>query len=206
MKKIPISTPVASACLCGALSSSPVFAIDVAEVSGEPTSLQAVGDSRKTLRLRDGKEVAQTGTRIDKDTIEVMREDGCSWRRSTADIYGPSLAWNNCSKGKWGSGEATEIKKSGRLWPLKVGNKVSYEYTAVNSMGHRNLSAFRKCEVTGTEMVKAGGKDYPTYRVVCSEHSGSRVYNYAPEVQTTVFMERKRNRGRKSTMEYLKDI
>lgn len=205
MNRISVTTLVTVVFLGGLLSSAAVLALDVPAVSGEPTSLK-VGETRKTLRLRDGKKVAQTGHRIDQDVVEVRRDDGCSWTNSTADIYGPSLSWNNCSKGKWGSGEIADVHKSGQLWPLAVGNKVSYEYTAIRSDGHRNLSAYRKCEVTGTEMVKAGGKGYPTYRVECEEHSGSRVYNYSPDVQTTVLMKRHKSRGRKQTMEYLKDL
>lgn len=177
-------------------------AVDVPAVSGEPTPLQ-VGESRTSLRLEDGKEVKRTSTRIDERTVEVVREDGCSWTWSTQDSYGPNLSWKNCSPGPWGTGKAYDFEKTGQLWPLAVGNKVEYRFVTENSEGKKNRKAFRKCEVTGTEVVKAGGTDYPTYRVECTEHNGNRVFNYAPEAQTTVRSVRNHNKNGTSTMEYL---
>jgi len=66
--------------------------------------------------------------------------------------------------------------------------------------GKKNRKAFRKCEVTGAETVKAGDKHYPTYRVECSEHNGKRVYNYAPEVRTSVRMVRNHKKNGTTTV------
>jgi hypothetical protein len=98
------------------------------------------------------------------------------------------------------------MKKNGQLWPLAVGNKVEYKFHAVNSKGKKNKKAFRKCEVTGTEMVKAGGNDYATYRVECEENSGTRVFNYSPEARATVMMQRNHKKRGPSGWEYVKDL
>jgi hypothetical protein len=205
MKNQTVFAFVAGVAVAGLVLPSAAVAVDVPAVSGESVPF-GVGESRKTLRLRDGKEVPQVGLRVSENKLEVTQDDGCKWTRPVDDIYGPSLTWENCSPGKWGSGWIEDVFKRGQLWPLAVGNKVKYEYRAVSSAGNKNNRAFRECEVTGTEMVKAGGKDYATYRVECTEHSGTRVFNYAPEVRTTVYMDRNHKKRGRATMEYLKDL
>jgi len=196
---------VAGVIVASLASPGSAFAVDVPAVSGESVPF-GIGESRKTLRLRNGKEVSQVGVRVSENKLEVTREDGCKWSRPVDDIYGPSLTWENCSPGKWATGWIEDVSKSGQLWPLAVGNKVKYKYRALSSAGKKNNKAFRECEVTGTEMVKAGGKDYATYRVECKEHSGTRVFNYAPEVSTSVSAERNHKKRGRTTMEYLKDL
>lgn len=203
--KTTIRNRVAGACLAALLVPLAATAVEVAPVSGESTPLK-VGEVRQTLRLRNGREVPQTGRRLDHNTLEIAREDGCTWARTVDDIYGPSLYWKNCSKGAWGGGRIHDVRKSGQLWPLKVGNKVEYHYIAENSKGKKNRKAFRKCEVTGTEMVHSGGKDYASYRVECGEHTGSRVYHYAPVARTTVSMVRKHRKKGVTKVEYLRDM
>jgi hypothetical protein len=179
--------------------------VDVPEVSGPPTTLKQ-GEIRKTKRIRDGKEEINTARLLDDKTIEVSRDDGCSYTRSNEDRYGPNLTWTNCSSGKWGSGKVEDIKKEGQLWPFKVGNKVSYKYTAINSKGKKNKKAFRNCEVTGTELATASGKEYPSYKIECKEHSGDRTYWYAPELETTAFYIRNHKKKGKTVAEFVERI
>ena len=116
------------------------IAVDVPPLSGESVPF-GVGESRKSLRLRDGKEVSQVGVRVSDNKLEVTREDGCKWSRPVDDIYGPNLTWENCSPGKWGTGRIENVSKNGQLWPLAVGNKSKYKYHAVNSAGKKNKKA-----------------------------------------------------------------
>jgi hypothetical protein len=191
--------------LAALIAPTQAIAVDVPPLSGESVPF-GVGESRKSLRLRDGKEVSQVGVRVSANKLEVARADGCKWSRPVDDIYGPNLTWENCSSGKWGTGRIENVSKDGQLWPLAVGNKAKYKYHAVNSAGKKNKKAFRECKVTGTEMIKAGGKDYATYRVECTEHTGTRTFNYSPEVSTTVYAEREHKKRGRTTMEYLKDL
>ena len=180
-----------------------VHAVDVPEVSGPPVTIQS-GEERKSKRFRNGEEITQTARLIDDGkTLEVSRDDGCTWTRATDDLYGPSLTWDNCSKSAWGTGKATDIKKSGQLWPLKVGNKVKYRFKNTNSKGKTNPNAFKNCKVEDKVMATAGGKDYPSYKVHCYEHNGTRTYYYAPSVGSTVVYERVRNKGRRDKAEFL---
>ena len=199
MSKLP--QLLSLALIVGAIPMSS-HAVDVPEVSGSP--FPQPGEERKSLRLRDGKEVPQVGRLIDDSTLEVKRDDGCSWTVSTEDIYGPSLSWNNCSPGAWGTGRAEDVKREGQLWPLKVGNKVEYRFKNINSKGKVNRKAFRNCEVEDKMMVTAAGKEYPSYKVHCSDHSGTRTYYYSPEVGATVYFEQVRKKGGKRNMEFIK--
>jgi hypothetical protein len=178
-------------------------AVDVPEVSGPPVTVQP-GEVRKSLRLRDGREVPQSGRLIDDATLEVTREDGCSWTVATDDIYGPSLSWNNCNPGPWGTGKAENVRREGQLWPLKVGNKVKYRFHNVNSKGKVNRNAFRNCEVEDKVMVTAAGVEYPSYKVHCHDHAGTRTFYYSPEVGGTVYAEQHHKKNGKRNMEFVK--
>lgn len=184
-------------------SSASATGVEVPEVSGPPIYPFKQGEERKSRRLRDGKEMIQVTTLIDENTGKSDRGDGCSWTFSREDAYGPSLTWKNCSKGAWGTGQATDIKRQGQLWPFKVGNKVEYRYVANGLKGKMNPRAYRKCEVSGIETIKAGGTDYATYRIDCEENSGTRTFYYAPEAQMTVYAERNHKSRGKTTMEFL---
>lgn len=181
-------------------------AVEVPEVSGPPLYPFKMGEDRKSRRLRDGQEMIQVTTLIDENTGKSGRGDGCSWTFSREDAYGPSLSWTNCSPGAWGTGSASDIQREGQLWPFKVGNKVRYRFTSQNKKGKTNRKAFRNCEVSGTETITAGGKEYATYRIDCEEHSGTRTFNYAPSAQMTVYAERNHKKRGKTTMEFLEEL
>ena len=179
--------------------------VDLPEVSGSPYTLEQ-GEIRKTKRIRDGREEINAARLLDDKTIEVSRDNGCSYTFSNDDRYGPNLTWTNCGSGAWGSGKAEDIKKEGQLWPFKVGNKVSYKYIAINSKGKKNKKAFRNCEVTGTELATASGKEYPSYKIECTEHSGDRTYWYAPELETTAYFIRNHKKKGKMVTEFVERI
>lgn len=205
MSRISI-TAVAAVSLALSVFSASVSAVDVPEVSGPPIYPFKPGEQRQSRRLRDGKETIQTTRLIDENTGESRRGDGCSWTFSREDAYGPSLTWTDCSDGAWGTGSSVDIEREGQLWPFAVGKKVRYRYTAVNSKGRRNERAFRNCEVSGTEIVQAGGKDYATYRIDCEDHTGTRRFHYAPSARMTVYAERLHKKRGKSTMEFLEEL
>jgi hypothetical protein len=150
------------------------------------------GETRIYKRLgQDGHEVMATVTLKDKATLEISRSNGCTTTLSVADDrYPPHSTWKDCGRGDWSSGYISHVKRTGHLWPFKVGNKVSYHYRAHNNRGGNNERAFRKCEVSARETIMAGGKDYATFKIHCKEHNGTRTYWYAPELEGTVKFER----------------
>lgn len=198
----PIRAPIALAII----ATAPGLATAEVEVPEVPASAFARLDSAPETRsriLRDSEEVIRTTRRIDDKTVERSDTSGCSFTFSTEDVYGPNLTWTNCSPGPWGTGRAEDISKKGQLWPLKVGNVVHYKFTTINSEGKKNTFAFRSCEVTGTAMASAAGKEYPSYKTECKEHNGTRTFYYSPSVATTVRAERNHKKNGLSVVEFV---
>lgn len=179
--------------------------VEVPAVSGAPYTIQP-GEERKVKWLRDGREVISTVRLLDDETIQHVRDDGCSYVRSIEDRYPPNLRWSGCNPGKWGSGSASDISKEGRLWPFQVGNRVRYDFRATNKKGKTKGGRYRECEVTGTETVEAAGREYAAYRIDCDEHSGTRTYWYAPEVENTVRVVRDHKKRGRTVNEFVERL
>jgi hypothetical protein len=192
--------------MAAAFTAAPAGAeVDVPAVSGPPYTIEP-GEVRKFERIRNGEEMIATARLIDDTTMEISRTTGCVTTFSTEDRYGPNLTWAGCHEGAWGTGHITDLEREGKLWPFEIGNKVSYRFKAHNSKGKTNRNAFRECEAAGKEVVQAGGRDYPTYRVECVEHSGTRTYWYAPEVEATVRYERNHKKRGRTTSELVERL
>lgn len=179
--------------------------IDVPAVSGSAYTIKS-GEVRKAKHLRNGEEDIQTSRLIGPDTMERTFGNGCTVTFITEDVYSPNLTWSNCSPGPWGTGKAVDIRKKGNLWPLKVGNVVHYKFTVINSEGKSNIFGFRSCEVTDTVMAEAASKQYPTYKIHCTEHVGTRTFYYAPAVEATARMEENHQRTGQTLVEFVERL
>lgn len=204
----PIAVALLSAILtgCGSSPSQPVVKAQVPAVSGaHPLATFSIGETRKSKWLENGVVEEQTTKKIDANVLERSMSSGCLLTLSADNFLSPPLSRTNCAPGPWGTTTHTNFKKVGELWPLKVGNKVRYDYTSTNTEGKSNSGAYRDCEVVDTVSVKAAGKDYATYKTVCKEHSGTVTFYYAPSEKeiVSVRIERSPNRGDASTREFV---
>lgn len=192
-----------------ALSVAPLVygapSIEVSAVSGPAYTIKP-GEIRKTKQLRNGVEDIRTSKLIGADTIERTFGNGCTVTFNTEDVYSPNLTWSNCSPGPWGTGKNVDIRKKGSLWPLKVGNAAHYKFTVINSEGKSNIFGFRSCEVTDTVMAEAASKQYPTYKIQCTEHVGTRTFYYAPAVEATVRMEQNDKKNGLTLVEFVERL
>ncbi len=91
----------------------------------------AVGD-KSVWKQRGGKELAWKTVKLDGSIAEVHGSNGC---KAVTDLssYSPSLGWRDCS-GHTGSHKID--KRSGRLFPLAVGNTESWKYSGRNDKGN----------------------------------------------------------------------
>jgi len=111
--------------------------------------------------------------------------DGCKWS-NTGDHISPALSWSECSDSpEWNSGQHANQKKTGEIWPLAVGNKVTYSYEQVNAQGQNKGKTSRKCEVLDQVNITTALGTMDTYKVSCFRRKGdwskTRVYYFSPE-------------------------
>ena len=125
------------------------------------------------------------------DAIESYeRSDGCSWTR-TSRGFAPATVWSNCPS----SGKSTVTVTDDSLWPLEVGNKITYQMKGNSSLIARAWSSRRSCEVVGAVKVKIVSGIYDTFKVICKERWGTRTWWLSPKVGTAVAYEQKTRRN-----------
>ena len=111
--------------------------------------------------------------------IRVNEPDGCIWTRSQ-DWFAPSDSFARCGTSKdWHTAKA-RVRGEGSLFPLRVGNTVTYERRAVSWNGKRSIRRSR-CVVDDTvEVLRPGKGATPAYVVVCNDGRVRRTTWYAP--------------------------
>jgi len=126
--------------------------------------------------------------------------DGCKWLNS-GDHVSPALSWDDCSTDpEWNSGKNINQKKTGEIWPLAVGKKVTYSYTQVNAQGQNKGSTSRKCEVVEQVNITTALGNMDTYKVSCFRRKGdwskTRIFYFSPEHEYAVkYLERSSSEG-----------
>ncbi len=137
------------------------------------------------------------------ETVMALRGDKITWRTNfgvvragTRNFFIPFKTWQNSQR----RSEAETTAPAGMLWPLKVGNKGSFELwqTVEDNDGSNSRQYNQKwvCVVKGTEKITVTAGTYDTYKVSCYRYepiSGfwqqTRAYNYAPSLGHYVLRE-----------------
>ena len=107
-------------------------------------------------------------TKINNDGTHLgLNGNGCGWK-AMGDFVSPALSWDSCSSdAEWHSGENKSMKKKGDLWPLAVGNKVSYTFNQHNAQGENKGRRTRNCTVEEVVNIEVSGEKMDTFKVVC---------------------------------------
>lgn len=188
---VSVSALALAACQTTSIQEQPATTANLAPA--ERVTLKA-GEVRKFKRSRNGEETITTVTLAKPGVYRFETSNGCTGTALASDRFAPTLTWNKCGDNpNWNTGSSTIKTKTGELWPLKVGNKVSYSLTAKSHTG-RSSDNVRDCEVTGTVNVTAVGKAYDAYKVVCNDRFNRRTFYYAPSVESVVLEERYQKR------------
>ncbi|MEM6621798.1 MAG: hypothetical protein AAF674_06180 [Pseudomonadota bacterium] len=111
---------------------------------------------------------------------------GCRWTGAT--LLAPSTRWENCDP--FSDGTHT-YAKTGEIFPLQVGNAMSFDASGSNVDGD-TWDNVRTCTVDGTAQVDVPAGTFDTYRVICDDGNTRRTFFYAPETGTPVMYERLR--------------
>lgn len=148
-------------------------------------------------------EIRADGTHVGQSS------NGCKWEASS-DHVSPSLSWEECSTNPdWHSGENRDIKKKGEIWPLEVGNKVSYSYTEINAHGKNTGKSKRSCKVEDTVRIAVSAGELDAFKVVCKRSKGNwsqtRVYYFSPELgMNAKFVQSSSSKGVEDNSEFLR--
>jgi hypothetical protein len=124
-----------------------------------------------------------------ESTASYNRSDGCQWTRDTRG-FAPATVWSDCPS----SGKAKVDFVDGDIWPLKVGNKFSYQMLGTSSFLGFKWSGKRNCVVSYSVRVKIVSGEYDSFKVVCHERWGTRSWWLSPEVGTAVAYQQETSR------------
>ena len=164
-------------------------------VSENPTSMKlepmekpeiVAGTRIQQLDKISGEERYYEIIKINEDGTHIgVNQDGCQWS-NFGDHVSPATSWGNCGgTGEWTSGENRDMKVSGNIWPLTVGNKASYSYTQVNAYGDVKKKTSRKCKVDSQVNIETALGSMDTFKIICARRSGdwsqTRVYYFSPD-------------------------
>lgn len=131
------------------------------------------------------------------ELASYIRSDGCEWTRQVRGLA-PALEWKNCPS----TGKAKVEFNKGTIWPLQPGNSFSYSVKGQSSLLARAWGTSRSCTVTETVRVRIVSGEYNTYKVVCKERFGTRIWWFSPEVGTAIAYQHKPKRGAMILQEY----
>lgn len=138
----------------------------------------------ETQRLR----ISPTG-----QGIRVREPGGCVWTRSH-DWFAPSDSFARCGTSKnWHTAQA-RVRRIGSLFPLQVGNSVTYERKAVSWNGKRSTRR-TSCEVEeAVEVLRPRQGAIPAFVVACDDGRVQRTTWYAPGEGPIAYREIDRDR------------
>ena len=166
------------------------------ELAVHAASAQPIGYTRTTKdlkgKIRDAELVSVEG-----ELYQYKTSDGYEWTNYT----NPMLPSPTYSGDDWGKGTQKMTKVKGAMFPLVVGNKMSYTVSGKSSKNPNGWSESRKCEVKSQERVQVEAGEFDTFKVVCNSEWRKRTFYFSPELNDIVLYrdthktDSQRNRG-----------
>ena len=131
----------------------------------------------------------ETVTRIDEDKVFWTTQEGMGFV-SYSNFILPVISWKTDAR----SGTRRLDISSDSLWPLKVGNAITFSAEAVlapqRGLGDRiEWTETWKCVIDGTETISVVSGKFATFRIACrnqkstADHPQIIVWYYAPSVR-----------------------
>lgn len=155
-----------------------------------PKPRMNVGDkwyALMTNKLVKDKEVVVTNDSLERGVVKQSRSDGCRW---TTLVWGfaPPSRWSGCN-GSSGRRKITNVR--GEIWPLRIGKKISYSFTANNQSGN-NWKGTQTCRVASQVRIPTASGTHDTFKVVCEDPWTTRIWYVSPKLETTIYYVRHR--------------
>lgn len=123
---------------------------------------------------------------IDGDGIHWVSDTGEKQTTATNPLL-PALAWESARRG---SGKRLISDEKGGLFPLKVGNKLTFKSTVSTDKPPYAWEFDWSCEVLSRESVDSPAGDFNAFKVMCGrQRPDELVFYYAPKVGHYLRME-----------------
>jgi hypothetical protein len=169
---------IVSGCQATAIKTQPVSK----ELAVHPVSAQPVGYKRSTKDM-DGTVRTVEVVSVENDLYQYKSTDGYEW----TNLTNPMLPSPTFSGEDWGTGTQKMTNVKGAMFPLQVGNKMSFTVVGKSDKWPDGWNEVRKCEVESQERVTVVAGDFDAYKVVCKSEKRTRVYFFAPELNDIVW-------------------
>jgi len=208
--KLSIASIITTAALTGCATTTTIEE-KAATAELQPMEKPALVAQRiHQIDKKNGEELYYERIDINADGSNTGRNSkGCSWE-GNGDLIAPALSWKDCgSNPEWIKGENRNLTKKGEIWPLEVGNEVTYRYTQVNALGKEKGRKTRKCKVASQVNVDVASGNHDAFKVVCKRQDGdwsqTRVWYFSPATQSAVkFIRSSSSNGVESDHELVK--
>ncbi len=172
-----VSSAVLSGCKASNINTTPVGK----ELAAYSVSPQALNYVRTTKDLKGKVRSAELHS-IENDLYHYKTSDGYAW----ANYLNPMLPSPTFSGEDWGTGTQEMTKVKGAMFPLVVGNKMSYTVKGESTKWPDGWNETRKCEVKSQERVTTEAGEFDTFKVICNSEWRQRIFYFAPEINDIV--------------------
>jgi len=169
---------ILSGCQATSIKTQPVSK----ELAAHPVSAQPVGYKRTTKDM-DGTVRTAEVISFENGLYQYQTTDGYEWTNHS----NPMLPSPTFSGEKWGTGEQKMTNVDGAMFPLQVGNKMSFTVVGESDKWPDGWKDKRKCKVESQERVTVIAGDFDAFKVVCTSDKRTRVYFFSPELNDIVW-------------------
>jgi len=185
-KLIAFASLVASAFVltgCGKTNIQPETVQPVsATMAAHPLTPEAIGQKRVTKDL-SGNITTFEVVSAENSLTRTVSDDGHEYT-NLPNIILPSPSFSGA---KWGEGKQSISSVKGELFPLTVGNKMSFMVNGESTKWPDGWKNKRVCEVESQERITVVAGEYDAFRIVCDEKQRKRVMYFSPEINTLVW-------------------
>lgn len=156
-----------------------------------PQRLAQTGDT--FVWARGDEQISRKVVGVSGAVSTIEGSDGCGF--AVEAMFAPSQSWTNCKPFADGT---HSYQTEGNIFPLTVGNTVSFPFQGRNADGAEWAST-RVCTVKGQARVTVPAGSFDTYHVTCNDEFTNRDFYVAPAIGDTVLFKRFR-KSRNETM------
>lgn len=152
------------------------------ELAAHPVSAQPVGYKRTTKDI-DGTVRTAEVVSFENELYQYETTDGYKW----TNYSNPMLPSPTFSGEDWGTGTQKMTNVKGSMFPLQVGNKMSFTVVGQSDKWPDGWNDPRRCKVESQERVTVIAGDFDAFKIVCTSKNRTRVYFFAPDVNDIVW-------------------
>jgi hypothetical protein len=177
---VVLASIIVAACQAssGGLKTEPVSA----PMPAFSVKANSVGYTR-TTKNHKGETATSELVSIEGDLYNFESSTGATWTNYANPIL-PSPKW---SGEDWGVGTQSIEEVEGALFPLEVGNTMSFYVVGKSTKWPDGWKDKRDCEVKAQERISVEAGDFDAFKVVCNDEWRARTYYFSPEVNDIVW-------------------